>query len=110
MGFLKEFHVENDDTRDNKEILDLAFDLIERNNKTIAAIETILKEEQKKIVYVTSLFREDTLGVSLLTLLWGKREGKVFMENVVSPLIERILALEHPLEVLRFIPSFTLAA
>lgn len=101
-AFLIEWQKENRmpvDAQD-RELSESVFSFLESYERTIFTVEAILVEEQKKTTNVTGLFREDTIGVSLLVLLWTRKEGKVFMEAVIVPIVDQILALDYALEVI----------
>lgn len=59
-----------------------------------------IKLASNLILDSTQLFREDGgAGMPLLREIWLRREGIAIIEQVISPLIERIYSYTAPLEV-----------
>ncbi len=53
------------------------------------------------IIYIdlNTLFREDTVGMNLLTQLWMMKEGRKFVQEVLIPTVTRVYIYDAPLEV-----------
>ncbi len=45
------------------------------------------------------LFRDDSVGIALLNQYWLLKEGHLFIDKVLNPIVHRVMKLDHVLEV-----------
>ncbi len=51
-------------------------------------------------VMITTLFREDSVGLAMLGEYWMREAGSQFISEVLSPVIGHVSHLDHTLEVI----------
>eukprot|EP01114_Cavostelium_apophysatum_P000124 TRINITY_DN10127_c0_g1_i2.p1 TRINITY_DN10127_c0_g1~~TRINITY_DN10127_c0_g1_i2.p1 ORF type:complete len:534 (-),score=105.89 TRINITY_DN10127_c0_g1_i2:323-1924(-) len=74
-------------------------DFLESCELTHPFLKFMLVEEQKDVLHSSYLFREESIGIGLLRELWMRRDGAVVIEKLIRPVVDKIAALEKPLEI-----------
>jgi hypothetical protein len=62
-------------------------------------IKTIIQNELKESVSRQSLFRENSIGMAIITTYWYKKGGHEFLHSVIRPLVQKVGTSTRSLEV-----------
>jgi len=84
-------------SNEDQNIIPVFLDYIRRKDEHFFVMKWIIKDELKSAAKET-LFRESSLGISLLTEFWF-RESKQYLNTILSSTFKSVSSLDHSLEI-----------